>query len=281
MDKFSNLIIPTWDSRYGKLGNIFSHDWVEGDLFIHPPNKSIQYFIPPELVINSYVTYQVSIKTQIEYTYDNYISNRAPWLITRTTGLSPQELFDLTVLKINNIQDRPRCSHCHKLLDWSGRYTHGYYGDGEWVTRRFNYCSDRCRTRHMNLHQDYYTDWAKSRVNNIQYLIDYRTNIKSCMHQFINLGSPDDKCSFYIAHWNNRVKLGVSHDVQFRSYNWGNSYDDYEVIFECDRVNIAYFEAVIKLNLKSAKEDFDITMESEIRKLVNKIYSNGWSNPFK
>lgn len=285
MRNLTNYIIPPWDSRYGKLGHLWKkHSW-NNLVTKFPGRQSTYYYIPGELVINEMNTSRTLVSmdpSTKSWNFTNWISNRSfSRIIEDCTGLTSQEYFDLLVLKINNISDRPRCSYCKRTLSWTGRMSHAYYGDTSWIFREYNYCSSSCRTRNMRVDKDYYSKFIESCTDNIKYILDPRTQIKSGMSQFLRKGSLDDICYFYVSTDNHGdFKFGVSKDPEFRKYNWNDPYESMEILYSSTRDNIAYLEASIKLDLNSSRESFPIEEKTSILKVINKHLLSQITNPF-
>ena len=67
--------------------------------------------------------------------------------LMRVSGLTFQELFDIVVLHIKYLDERPKCSldECGNYLRWSGRFTWGY-GNSQvpWSGSENHYCNHSC-----------------------------------------------------------------------------------------------------------------------------------------
>lgn len=249
-----NYIIPPWDSRYGKLG----HLWKRYDfnkIKYSDGGGRVYYFIPPELVVEDYITRNIQIKSILDKDnpWCNWISNRYLFYIEDLTGLSLQEFFDLIVLKSNSKIDRPKCSFCGASLAWSGRFSHGYYGDTLWMNRKYNYCSDSCRTQMMRYDKDYYESFNEAIKDNIEYVFTKEAKTKSAWSRFLNLGPLDDECYFYIARTKSRIfKFGITaYDLETRSYQemWRGEgyYSEMKPLITRSRIFVANLEALLKL----------------------------------
>ena len=252
---YYNEIIPPWDSRYGKLGHIWKK-YNFKNIFNYISQNSLYYYIPPELVIKDLITNKIDVrKVPIEWEYANLISNRFLFRIYDYINLSGQELFDIIILHNNSKLNRPRCAFCHRYLNWSYRFSHGYYGDGGWMYRKYNYCSTSCRTRMMRLDINYYSKFNESIKQNYVFMHSIYSITKSSWTHFLNKGNLNDLCHFYIAITrDNLIKFGVTAEsLEVRSYMeaWKGAgfYRSIKSIFTRSRLFIGNFEALIKLSI--------------------------------
>lgn len=268
----SNYIIDPSDRRYGKLGHIWKkYNWIEGNLYRYFDGyQSVFYYIPPELLISEYGTdkIDISVNPKIGFERANWISNRCSGIIEEVTGLTLQEFFDIVVLKINNRCNRPRCSNilCKVPLSWSGRFSHGYYGDTYWSIRPYHYCSTSCRTQMMRIDKDYYKSFNETQIDNIKYILTPYSSIKSAWRRFLNRGNLSDECYFYVARTqSNKFKFGITQeDLDIRSYQeaWQGEgiYKSIKPIYLRSRRFVTNLEALIKLKFDGSEylEDADI-----------------------
>jgi len=235
------------------------------------------YFIPPELVINTYCGAAIEIfdKTTLDLdpNWDNWIGcNALPKILKLCCNLTPQEYFDLLVLHINDTDDRPKCKYCKSYLKWSGRVTAGYGSGGHyWNESDNHFCQPShivyYRNEHLNEYPEYKQfiesggAWGLQHHNPDLYdpcgFRDYKTHIETLRSHFENCGDLDDICYFYIASTSKGFKFGITENIEWRInlYESGNiSINKIKVVLSGKRKFIADVEAEIKYKLETSKE---------------------------
>lgn len=258
---YYNEIIPPWDPRYGKLG----HMWKRLKKYRYGSGRNtISYFIPKELVLNEYLSAKIEVtKSETGWDWNNIVSSRViTRLLDQCCNLSKQEYFDLIDLKINNRLNRPRCANCKSILNFnqlSNGYSHHMYTTDYSETC----CSLSCSLIYQNE--------LNTGMNSIE------SNIRKARTQFINKGSLDDECYFYLAITNdNKLKYGITADIISRpdiEYLNNNSYKTIHLIYSDSRLNIANFETKIKLKF-NGKEYIEFDNLSTLIKLIRSTLSD-------
>lgn len=226
--------------------DVVFHKYCYNNIF-RTDKYGIKYIlIPKELVIHDY--YIESTRVYIKPGDYVRLSLRSPIkddLLMTTTGLTMQELFDLTELHIKFTEDRPKCEYfnCHKPLLWSGKYSFGYGNScRNWNLIDYHYCSRTCSGK----------DYSSSK------LIGYGTlnnQVSSQYHEFLSYGSLTDECMFYIATTtNSKFKFGIASNITRFGFN---GISNYKILLKASRLEVANLEAHIKLFRKSHKEYLD------------------------
>jgi hypothetical protein len=206
-------IIQESDDRYKLLDKIYSYNFTS--ISIRYPDGYLDYFIPPELVLKD-ANLGDSIVHRIEsYNVgDNLVyPNKLSILLTKTCSLTVQELFDLTVLHINDTEDRPKCAECGIPIKFSGEFQRGY-SRHHWLDNpsRNLFCNYEHSTYYMHHHLDeyphmIYTVDALSSVGN-----DPLKQIKAAYKRSLQYEDLTDESSFYVAFTSDGFKFGISID---------------------------------------------------------------------
>lgn len=208
------------------------------DIMIHHEN-SIGIFIPPELVINEMSGYSFNASKE----YGAEISTKSTKhrdYIKFITGLTLQELFDVTILNINEKSDRPKCKNCGRQIQWSGRFTFGYGNFQKlWNLNENHFCNHSCRAQY-------------SVSNKLTGFGTYVNQASAQRSQFLTYGLESDKCFFYIAIDGSELKYGICTDPDRRFLI--QKYDKYKVIFTGTRLQVANLEYWIKIELRNHSE---------------------------
>ena len=285
MKIINNSIIPENDFRYGKLGHLWRIR--NKDNIIKYTGNSVYYYIPPELVINEYHTATVDIyKVHKDYEWDNYVScYYIKKILLMTCNLTIQEYYDLLILHINSIQNRPRCINCHELQPFSGWITHGY---SKSQTNHY-YCCRKCQNEYqlylIYLNPNFYPNVAKRLIQGGINMNTLDSKIKRLRSGFISYGNPNDPCCFYIAKTaSGYFKFGAAYDswTRFKCSSYEDQYLDYKEVYYGSRIEVADLEALVKYELGDASEfiKFISTMEyfrnafrRAVKRLTNKDYS--------
>lgn len=217
--------------------------------------NSIEYFIIPELIECDYNTRCINITRAA----GGWISRR--WVakvLKHCCDLTPQEYFDLVVLRINDTELRPKCHNCNSNLSFTS-IIYGY-STHPWFSIDEAYCSHSCVA-------------ANSNKTNKTGFGTFTTNIKSRKTQFIRLGNADDICEFYITVSRGKFKYGISQNTLVRSY-YNHTYDSaprkFKVLIRSNRLKIAELEYLIKLELGLADEY--LVFNSSMEKFRNAFY---------
>ena len=115
-------------------------------------NRNNHYFIPPELVINEYDTYDIQV-TKLD---GGWIAGRAFDRVSQiVTGYNKQEWYDICILGLKSPLDRPRCSQCGESLPFRRLDTgYGSYYEGKYI-----FCSNACSAEFKNSHPEEYPDY--------------------------------------------------------------------------------------------------------------------------
>ena len=247
--KYNELIIPQFDFRYGKLGHLYKR-YNYSNIIRRDERRILQYYIPGELLWEDYITDKIQLYKS-DPDHKNWISNKyASRLIFWSTGLNPQEYFDLLVLHINNPNDRPRCVQCHCIVPWSNRIIWGYNQSVPWDKVRFTYCSNSHAKQFQCLHPEFFPEVRKHQEMFYEYMRPYRVRIERS--KYLTRGNLDDEGYFYLARThNNDLKIGVTCcSLECRSYqelmNSGYEYKSIHCILQSNRLEIANLEAHIK-----------------------------------
>ena len=265
-------IILESDSRFKYLDQIYSkYDYY--NILEEYPDDYPYIIIPQLLTINPIEDseYNASFSDKDGYVYSRSYAARH---VTKYTGLTIQELFDLCVLHINDTNDRPKCHNCGKYIKWSGRITAGYGSGGHrWDESEYHFCSRECASRFQYDNLDKYPNCKKfiEEGGTFGLMIanpeDYnwnRTLIKSRRTNFIQNGGLDDECYFYVT-WTSDgyFKFGASEDInQRKSYSgFIDQYISCHLIHTSTRLKIGNLEALIKLKLNINNEYIE---ESEV-----------------
>lgn len=265
--KFSNLIIPQWDPRFGSVGKLFK----KFDFNKIYSNEGLlsKYLIPKELVLVEIDRWSGrGNHILVSKSKDNLVSNRRfSNILFESTHLTPQEYYDLLVLHINNIEDRPKCVNCRCKLSISrlhlGYSSHKDYDDYH------TFCSISCSKQYyMNNVSE---DTVKSNLF-IELNKNYKFRVKSEMNKFKSMGNESDLCSLYLeVTESGKLKFGVTaDDLEDRLYHSMIS-DQYTEITElfCDTRNrVANLEALIKLEF-NGREYLELSEKDTLLRLLN------------
>jgi len=256
----TNFIINQDDSRYGKLGHLWKSYSLE-DL-----TESNYWFIPPELIINEYTDSRGRRFSKDKSSlgqWDNWISTY--FLEERlffTTGLSTQEYYDLLILKINNISDRPKCYHprCKSYTKFYSM-SKGYS----------SFCCQGCASSvtMTNLNLDW---WSGTRVNKYVDSIEMFSLVEAGHLHRIDSESDYESRYLYLVKFSDKFKVGTLRSLEDSHYEidkyiW-NKYPD-----------LISFE--VFLGPKSEVVDLELSI-----KLLNKDHrvlpkrSRGWTETF-
>lgn len=235
------------------------------------------YFVPPELVINTYNKGSIEIfditTVDLDYDWDNWVScNSISRILSKCCNLTPQEYFDICVLHINEIENRPKCKYCGSDLRWSGRLTAGYGSGGHlWSESNNHFCCSEHIVLYRNSHLDEYPDYREFIQSGGSFGLQYRnpdqydpvgtsvysTHIETLRSKFKNAGDKYDECYFYITRAGDKLKFDITQDADIR-FGFGASFDNYSsdirIIYVENRYFIADLEAEIKLRLGNSTE---------------------------
>lgn len=222
------------DSIFNKIKDKYTID----DIMIHREN-SIGIFIPPELIINELDGYSFSATKESGVE----ISTKSPKhkeYIQYITDLDIQQLFDILILNINDVKDRPRCKSCGKYITWSGRFTFGYGNSQKiWNINENHFCNHSCRAKYS----------VDSRLTGFG---TYSNQASAQRSQFLTYGNKFDECYFYIAIDGTELKYGICTDPDKRFLI--QTFDKYKLIFKGTRLQVANLEYWIKIKLKNHNE---------------------------
>lgn len=231
-----NLIINHTDERFSKLSKIFEYNLES--VRIEGGRNSTKYYIPPELVLDEYVTWKVNVvKCPKDNGYDNWITCRAfPRILNETTKLDIEEYYNLVIQHINDRSKRQKCTQCGGELyftNLSCGYSHHNYALGDSQV----FCSISCQVNWMNKHN--------VGMNSIE------SNIRKAKTQFLIKGSLDDEAYLYVT-WtdDHKVKYGITTDIDSRyaiEYMNGYEYNQIHKLIVGTRNSIADLESRIKL----------------------------------
>jgi len=260
---YYNEIIPPWDSRYGKLGHIWKK--FKFSELSKGKHHSKYYFIPPELVLTPHDGGRMSVYTKY---FDNIKFN---WigrtyfskLLYETCSITPQEYYDLFILRINTKLNRPKCPICKESVLFT-YFSRGYnatclktkcFKKLTSVTTIDRWASMTKEERREILHN--LTEAASSTA----------VQISAHYNKFINAGELNDPCVFYIAISKlNEFKFGISNNLEARSYMMG--YKNTKVLYQGTRLQVANLERLIKLKLNNFIEYLDYTLPN-LLKFIN------------
>jgi len=249
-----NYIIPPSDPRYGKLGHLWKKYNYE-NLIYSEGNHRTYFYVPPELVIREYMLNTVVLKSPGPISgWDNWVYKRdISRLLINCCNLTIQEYFDLLILQINNITDRPKCPICKAPIYFYSIY----YGYGSpytsWINKKSLTCSHHCSDL-LRWADEY--DWFNSADGRLFYAenlskmwkdglmdknhfdvsslwsdplwrdrgirrlrqmhMDYKFKISFDRGRFLSQGSKEDTCYLYVTWTDSYLKFGVTSDPECR-----------------------------------------------------------------
>lgn len=267
-------IINESDIRYSKLNQIFSK--YNYDNMIKYFDNKCCYHIPVELVLSEYYTDYVWI------TYHRTDWNKSNWvsryylkkILLETTGLTVQELFDLTVLHINDTDLRPKCSNpeCNEYVPFHSFY-YGYgVGSHSWDTKLACYCSSECRESSNYQGLISYVNSEESRKRSSEFFTQRNSNPKfQAENQYFRLINNNINLYFYLAlvrypDTSVILKFGCCNDLDTR-FGFAKNFNGYATIHQ-----IMYADAVTAAMLEwRLKELYDYSEYLDISELSNII----------
>lgn len=246
MDKY---IIDELDPRFNKLKDLIQkYKWKD---LVHGKDRSISYFIPPELVIKEYKTQSIHVTDSLtNWEWCNWVNRQSiNKVLEYSCGFDTQVYFDLFRLNIIEIKDRPRCTYCGKYLNWTWRLGRGYNSSTPWVTEDNHFCNHSCQNKYKFKHPELYesvgytiTSWIYGR--------EYDRH------------DPNEICYFYICRSNGYIKYGMTDNPNNRKYYLGT--DNMHIIFTAKFEEVNNLEASVKLHFNGS----EYISESELHRLI-------------
>lgn len=209
-------------------------------------SKGPKVIVPKELIIGD----GDSNKNDIPISLKNRFKDRDLFKVSRLTF---QSLFDLVVLHIKYVDERPKCSFpgCGNYLKWSGRFIWGYgNSQEEWDPNNNHFCNHSCSCKNS-------VENGKTGFGTLM------NQISSQRSQFIIGGDISDKCYFYIgiAEYG-KFKFGVCTNPSSR---FGfNRFTNYRILSEGTRIQMANLEYWVKYFMGSHKEYLDYRPSMEL-----------------
>lgn len=100
------------------------------------------YFLPHELITDS--TWSTHYAREISSDGLWICSNKISMALKYLTNITTQIYYDLLVLHIKYIEERPRCEFCGDYLEFQGRVSRGYNKYSNEQSHKF--CSTQCST---------------------------------------------------------------------------------------------------------------------------------------
>jgi hypothetical protein len=266
--EYYNEIIPPWDPRYGKLGHIWKkYNWNE---LISGEDRSIYYYIPPELVLTEIKSYQTILKviTNDPDSYNNWVNRQCiSKYLHLSCNLEVQEYFDLLNLKINSSLNRPKCDYCHSYLEFSGRLGRGYNSSTPWNNDQHHYCNHSCQMGYRFNHPEEFTfipELLTKMVRNREYT-RYDRLSKSIL--YISTCEYDDL-----------YKFGITVYSNFEPYRYGGNIA--HILVKSTRDECANIEARLKLKFNGSEWINKKDLHNFIKELKDILLTRPVSDPF-
>jgi hypothetical protein len=275
-------IIKESDNRYKYLSKLFSYKYSSMYKYF-PGYTGPCIFIPFELVLSEYETCDGSTKVSFNKLEDyyNWVSCKSiKRILDITCRLTVQELFDLTVLHINDIDDRPKCPICGTSLDWRYGFISGYGSADPWNSHEQKCCSISCANSLVLSNLDKYPIKSRSQQKFYDSQWTPIALTKRMMNTFISLGDPTDEIFFYVTYTKSGYfKFGITKDLGDRIHIDRGDYIHPRIIKTLDRISAAYLEASIKLEF-NGEEYLSPTETSKFFKIFKSKITKPIVNPF-
>lgn len=227
----NNLIISYEDPRFGKIGHLWRrYNW---DNIKRGFGRSREYFIPPELVEEDYITHRgTKILSELEKNSNWINCNSLSNILWKTCELTVQEFCDLLVYHINDKSNRPRCCWCKSYLkfDYHLNQQYGFF------------CDESCSVSYAHRYSE------ALQAHDLDNILDYRNRVKCDRNRF--LAKCNSTAHLYIADTDYGPKIGVATSLEDRiSYSRLDGWNYTDILFDkilpsIDAINI---ESIFKL----------------------------------
>lgn len=187
--------------------------------------------------------YLDQLNKEIRWVY----SRRMKSYLLNNYNLTPEEYYNLVVYGDKDYKER--CKYCNQPKENFWKLSYGYRGD---------FCCHSCaRSYHLThpgeypLVQEQFEEFNRLGIENAGWNQGW-SNTKKARTQFLNKGSLDDICIFYLAITSDlTLKFGITNDeLGARAYHncitGEGSYLTIHEILTDSRLRIANFEALLK-----------------------------------